>query len=41
VGNLKFDAAKIEEHRRLDVRAMLRQLGVPPDALGFGRRQHA
>jgi 3-deoxy-D-manno-octulosonic-acid transferase len=33
VGSLKFDAAKIEEHRRLDVRAILHQLGVPPDAL--------
>jgi 3-deoxy-D-manno-octulosonic-acid transferase len=33
VGSLKFDAAKIEEHRRLDVRAILRQLGVPLDAL--------
>jgi 3-deoxy-D-manno-octulosonic-acid transferase len=33
VGSLKFDAAKIEEPRRLDVRAMLHQLGVPPDAL--------
>jgi 3-deoxy-D-manno-octulosonic-acid transferase len=33
VGSLKFDAAKIEEHRRLDVRAILHQLGVPSDAL--------
>ena len=32
VGNLKFDAAKLDEHRRLDVPALLRQLGVPPDA---------
>ena len=32
VGNLKFDAAKLEERRTLDVPAMLRQLGVPPDA---------
>jgi len=32
VGNLKFDAARLEEHRSLDVPAMLRQLGVPADA---------
>ena len=32
VGNLKFDAAPLEEKRPLDVRAMLRQLGVPADA---------
>jgi len=32
VGNLKFDAAKLEERFTLDVPAMLRQLGVPPDA---------
>jgi 3-deoxy-D-manno-octulosonic-acid transferase len=32
VGNLKFDAAKLDERRPLDVGAMLRQLGVPPDA---------
>ncbi|MDD5139982.1 MAG: 3-deoxy-D-manno-octulosonic acid transferase [Verrucomicrobiales bacterium] len=32
VGNLKFDAAKLEEQRMLDVPAMLRQLGVPADA---------
>ena len=32
VGNLKFDAAKLEEQRTLDVAGMLRQLGVPPDA---------
>ena len=32
VGNLKFDAARLEEHRTLDVPAMLRQLGVPADA---------
>ena len=32
VGNLKFDAAKVDEHRALDVSAMLRQLGVPADA---------
>ena len=32
VGNLKFDAAKLDERRLLDVPALLRQLGVPPDA---------
>ncbi len=32
VGNLKFDAAKLDEQRTLDVPAMLRQLGVPADA---------
>lgn len=32
VGNLKFDAAKLNEQRTLDVPAMLRQLGVPQDA---------
>ena len=32
VGNLKFDAAKLNEQRKLDVRAMLRQLGVADDA---------
>jgi 3-deoxy-D-manno-octulosonic-acid transferase len=32
VGNLKFDAAPLEEKRPFDVRAMLRQLGVPADA---------
>jgi 3-deoxy-D-manno-octulosonic-acid transferase len=32
VGNLKFDAAKLDERRTLDVPAMLRQLGVPVDA---------
>lgn len=33
VGNLKFDAAKLNEPRRLDVNALLLQLGVPHDAL--------
>ena len=33
VGNLKFDAAKLNEQRSLDVPAMFRQLGVPADAL--------
>jgi len=32
VGNLKFDAAKLEERRVLDVRALLRQLGMPDNA---------
>ncbi|HEY5233247.1 MAG TPA: 3-deoxy-D-manno-octulosonic acid transferase [Verrucomicrobiae bacterium] len=32
VGNLKFDAAKLDERHALDVPAMLRQLCVPPDA---------
>ena len=33
VGNLKFDAAKLTEVSTLDVRGMLRQIGVPDDAL--------
>lgn len=33
VGNLKFDAARLSEQRHLDVRGMLRQIGVPDDAL--------
>jgi 3-deoxy-D-manno-octulosonic-acid transferase len=33
VGSLKFDAAKIEERRDLDVAALLSQLGVQPGAL--------
>jgi 3-deoxy-D-manno-octulosonic-acid transferase len=33
VGNLKFDAAKLTEHHSLDVRGLLRQSGVPDDAL--------
>jgi 3-deoxy-D-manno-octulosonic-acid transferase len=32
VGNLKFDAARIEERRVLNVPALMAQLGVPPDA---------
>lgn len=32
VGNLKFDAAKLDERRMLDVNTLLAQLGVPPDA---------
>ncbi len=35
VGNLKFDAAKLTGQRSLDVRGMLRQLGVPPEAPVF------
>lgn len=33
VGNLKFDVAKLPERRHLDVRGLLRQIGVPADAL--------
>jgi 3-deoxy-D-manno-octulosonic-acid transferase len=33
VGNLKFDAARLTERRALDARGLLRQLGVPDDAL--------
>jgi 3-deoxy-D-manno-octulosonic-acid transferase len=32
VGNLKFDAAKLDAHRDLDVPTLLERLGVPPDA---------
>lgn len=32
VGSLKFDAAKLDERRMIDVPGMLRQLGVPEDA---------
>ena len=32
VGSLKFDAAKLDVSRRLDVDALLKQLGVGPDA---------
>jgi len=32
VGNLKFDAARLDEPRKLDAPALLRQLGVAPDA---------
>src|SRR5260370_35008385 len=42
VGNFKFDAAKLEERRLLDVRALLRQLGVPDGArLLVGGSTHA
>lgn len=30
VGNLKFDAARLDERRLLDIPALLRQIGVPP-----------
>ena len=33
VGNLKFDAAKLTEVSSLNVRGLLRQIGVPDDAL--------
>jgi 3-deoxy-D-manno-octulosonic-acid transferase len=33
VGNLKFDTAKLDERRLLDVRGMLSQIGVPDNAL--------
>jgi len=32
VGSLKFDAARLDEHRTLDVPYLLRQLGVPEQA---------
>jgi 3-deoxy-D-manno-octulosonic-acid transferase len=32
VGSLKFDAAKLDERRLLDVRGMLHQLGVAPES---------
>lgn len=32
VGSLKFDSARLDERRRLDVPGMLRQLGVEPSA---------
>jgi 3-deoxy-D-manno-octulosonic-acid transferase len=42
VGNLKFDAARLDERRTLDVPAMLRQLGVAPDApILIGGSTHA
>jgi 3-deoxy-D-manno-octulosonic-acid transferase len=42
VGNLKFDAAKLDERRLLDVPALVRQLGVPPGArLLVGGSTHA
>lgn len=42
VGSLKFDAAKLDERRRMDVPGILRQLGVPPNArLLVGGSTHA
>ena len=42
VGSLKFDAAKLDERRLLDVPALLRQVGVPPGArLLVGGSTHA
>jgi 3-deoxy-D-manno-octulosonic-acid transferase len=42
VGNLKFDAARLDERQNLDVPAMLQQLGVPPDApILIGGSTHA
>jgi 3-deoxy-D-manno-octulosonic-acid transferase len=42
VGNLKFDAAKLEERRILDVPSLLRQLGVPEGSTIFiGGSTHA
>jgi 3-deoxy-D-manno-octulosonic-acid transferase len=42
VGNLKFDAAKLDGPCRLDVPALLRQIGVPPDApILIGGSTHA
>lgn len=33
LGNLKFDAARPDDNKRLDVRGLLNQVGVPDDAL--------
>ena len=42
VGSLKFDAARLNERRLLNVPAMLRQLGVPPEAkILLGGSTHA
>lgn len=42
VGSLKFDAARIDERRPLNIPAMLEQLGVPKDApLFIGGSTHA
>jgi 3-deoxy-D-manno-octulosonic-acid transferase len=42
VGNLKFDAARLDERHSLDVPAMLQQLGVPPAApILIGGSTHA
>ena len=32
IGNLKFDTAKLDERQGLDVRGLLAQIGVPPNA---------
>ena len=42
VGNMKYDTAKLDERRLLDVPALLRQLGVPADApILLGGSTHA
>ena len=42
VGSLKYDAAKLDERRRLDVPAVLRQAGMKPGALAVvGGSTHA
>jgi 3-deoxy-D-manno-octulosonic-acid transferase len=42
VGNLKYDAARLDERQSLDVPGLLRQLGVPPDApILIGGSTHA
>ena len=42
LGNMKFDAAKFDKPGEIDVTAMLRQLGVPPDApILLGGSTHA
>ena len=42
VGNLKYDAAKLDGPRRLDVQALLQQIGVPSDApILLGGSTHA
>ena len=42
VGNLKFDAARLDERRTLNVPALLRQLGVPTEApILIGGSTHA
>jgi 3-deoxy-D-manno-octulosonic-acid transferase len=42
LGNMKFDTSKIDRQGDLDVPAMLRQLGVPPDApILLGGSTHA
>ena len=42
MGNLKFDAARLDERHTLDVPTLLRQIGVPPDApILIGGSTHA